>query len=200
MLVESLAWQLLRRYGVVFRRLVERESLGAPWRDVLRVFRRLEARGEIRGGRFVNGFSGEQYALPEAIGSLRAVRRDAPSGELVAVSGADPLNLVGIITPGEPVAALATNRVLYRDGVPVAVKAGEGGKGKGDRLLVAATPAEAHELETALVRRRPGRDAGGGARAVHRGRAPPAGATRQGLPRQDPLTGPLHVRTGTPTG
>src|SRR2546426_11920831 len=80
--VETLARQLLRRYGVVFRALLTRESIVAPWRDVLRVYRRLEARGEIRGGRFVNGFSGEQYALPEAIGLLRSVRRDAPSGEL----------------------------------------------------------------------------------------------------------------------
>jgi len=150
-LVEALAWQLLRRYGVVFRRLVEREGLFAPWRDVLRVFRRLEARGEARGGRFVNGFSGEQYALPEAVGLLRAVRREAPTGELIAVSGADPLNLVGFITPGEPVAAVAANRILYRDGVPVAVKEGEG---RGERYLVDVTPAEAQELKTALVRRR----------------------------------------------
>ncbi len=92
---------LLRRYGIVFRRLLERETLLVPWRDVLRVYRRLEARGEIRGGRFVGGFSGEQYALPEAVGTLRAVRREEPRGSLVAVSGADPLNLVGIIVPGD---------------------------------------------------------------------------------------------------
>src|SRR5256712_6616333 len=84
------------------------------------VYRRLEARGEIRGGRFVGGFSGEQYALPEAVGLLRAVRRQETSGALVTVSGADPLNLVGIITPGDALPALATNRVLYRDGIPVA--------------------------------------------------------------------------------
>src|SRR5204863_1570971 len=95
---EAVAWQLLRRYGVVFRRLVTRETLLTPWRDILRVYRRLEARGEIRGGRFVGGFSGEQYALPEAVGLLRRVRREEPRGELVAVSGADPLNLVGIVT------------------------------------------------------------------------------------------------------
>jgi ATP-dependent Lhr-like helicase len=138
---------------VVFRRLVEREGLPAPWRDVLRAFRRLEARGEIRGGRFVNGFSGEQYALPEAVGSLRAVRRAPTTGELVAVSGADPLNLVGLITPGDPMPALAGNRVLYRDGVPVAVSSGDGRRGA--RVLVAAEPGETHELATALVRRRP---------------------------------------------
>jgi len=105
---------------------VTRETLLVPWRDLLRVYRRLEARGEVRGGRFVGGFSGEQYALPEAVGLLRAVRRQETSGALVTVSGADPLNLVGIITPGDALPALATNRVLYRDGIPVAVKEGEG--------------------------------------------------------------------------
>ena len=151
-LAEALAWQLLRRYGVVFRRLVQRESLLLPWRDVLRVLRRLEARGEVRGGRFVGGFSGEQYALPEAIGLLRAVRRDAPAGELVAVSGADPLNLVGIVTAGELLPALATNRILYRDGIPVAVQEGEG---RGERYLTDVTTDERNALKAALVRRRP---------------------------------------------
>ncbi len=148
-LAEAVAWMLLRRYGVVFRRLVEREVLLVPWRDVLRVYRRLEARGEVRGGRFVGGFSGEQYALPEAVGTLRGVRREAPAGALVAVSGADPLNLVGIIVPGDPVAALAGNRVLYRDGVAVAVRAGNE-----TRLVVDTTPDEAQALRTALVRQR----------------------------------------------
>src|SRR5436190_2133156 len=151
-LAEALAWQLLRRYGVVFRRVVQRESLLLPWRDVLRVLRRLEARGEVRGGRFVGGFSGEQYALPEAIGLLRAVRREAPAGELVAVSGADPLNLVGIVTVGELVPALATNRVLYRDGIPVVVQ--EGGA-KGERYLTDLASDERQALKAALVRRRP---------------------------------------------
>ena len=150
-IAEAIAWQLLRRYGVVFRRLVQRESLLAPWRDVLRVFRRLEARGEVRGGRFVGGFSGEQYALPEAIGLLRQVRREPGNGDLVAVSGADPLNLVGILTPGDAVAAVAANRILYRDGVPVAVKEGTG---NGERLLVEVSPEERELLRTALVRRR----------------------------------------------
>ncbi|HEY6783526.1 MAG TPA: hypothetical protein VI159_01165, partial [Gemmatimonadales bacterium] len=151
-LVEALAWQLLRRYGVVFRRLVEREGSLAPWRDILRVYRRLEARGEIRGGRFVGGFSGEPYALPEAIGLLRAARKDEPSGVLVSVCGADPMNLVGVITPGDPVPALATNRVLLRDGIPVAVQEGDG---RSVRVLVDALPEEAQLLRTALVRRRP---------------------------------------------
>ncbi|MGH7645303.1 MAG: DEAD/DEAH box helicase [Gemmatimonadales bacterium] len=151
--VEAFAWQLLRRYGVVFRRLLEREPLLPPWRDVLRVYRRLEARGEVRGGRFVGGFSGEQYALPEAVGLLRAVRKEQGADELVAVSGADPLNLVGIVTPGDRVAAVATNRILYRAGVPVAVKYGEGGRGKGEGFLVDVSPEEAQQLRTALVRR-----------------------------------------------
>jgi ATP-dependent Lhr-like helicase len=150
-IAEAIAWQLLRRYGVVFRRLVQRESLLAPWREVLRVYRRLEARGEVRGGRFVGGFSGEQYALPEAIGLLRSVRRVPGVGELLAVSGADPLNLVGILTPGDTVPAVATNRVLYRDGVPVAVNAGDG---RGEKVLVDVTPEEREVLRTALVRRR----------------------------------------------
>ncbi len=149
---EAIAWQLLRRYGVVFRRLVQRETLLAPWREILRVYRRLEARGEIRGGRFVGGFSGEQYALPEAIGLLRSTRREQVEGELVAVSGADPLNLVGILTPGDAVPALTTNRILYRDGVPIVVKEGEG---KSERFLVDVPAEERDILRGALLRRRP---------------------------------------------
>ena len=148
---EAVAWQLLRRYGVVFRRIVAREALLLPWRDILRVFRRLEARGEIRGGRFVGGFSGEQYALAEAVGLLRSVRREQPAGELVTLSGADPLNLVGIVTPGAVIAGLATNRVLYRDGIPVAVKEGAA---NAERYLVDATPDERDQLKAALVRGR----------------------------------------------
>jgi ATP-dependent helicase Lhr and Lhr-like helicase len=122
--VEHIARTLLARYGVVFWRLIEREAGSLPpWRDLLRVYRRLESRGEIRGGRFVAGFSGEQYALPDAIGMLRTARRKADSGDLVSVSGADPLNLVGILTPGPKLAALAGNRLLYRDGVPIAFAA-----------------------------------------------------------------------------
>ena len=151
-IAETIAWQLLRRYGVVFRRLVQRETLLAPWRDILRVYRRLEARGEIRGGRFVGGFSGEQYALPEAIGLLRSTRREQGGDELIAVSGADPLNLVGILTPGETVPAITTNRILYRDGVPIVVKEGEG---KGERFLVDLPAEEQDLLRGALLRRRP---------------------------------------------
>jgi ATP-dependent Lhr-like helicase len=120
--VEAVAWLLLRRYGVVFRRLLTREAPWLPpWHQLLRAFRRLEAQGLIRGGRFVAGMSGEQYALPDAIGALRAIRRRERDGALVALSGADPLNLAGIITPGARLAALAGNRLLLQDGVPVAL-------------------------------------------------------------------------------
>jgi ATP-dependent Lhr-like helicase len=122
---EHLARTLLRRYGVVFWRLIEREAAWLPpWRDLLRVYRRLEARGDIRGGRFVAGFTGEQFALPDAVGLLREARRKPATGALVSLSGADPLNLVGILTPGPRLAALTGNRVLYRDGIPIAFFAG----------------------------------------------------------------------------
>jgi ATP-dependent Lhr-like helicase len=123
--IEHMARTLLRRYGVVFWRLLEREAAWLPpWRELLYVYRRLEARGEIRGGRFVAGFSGEQFALPEAVGHLREVRRTQNNGMLMSVSGADPLNLTGILTPGPRLAALTGNRVLYRDGLPLAMFSG----------------------------------------------------------------------------
>jgi ATP-dependent Lhr-like helicase len=123
--IEHVARTLLRRYGVVFWRLLEREARWLPpWRDLLRVYRRLEARGEIRGGRFVAGFSGEQFALPEAVASLRQMRRQHGTGEWLSVSGADPLNVVGILTPGPRLPALTGNRLLYRDGIAVAVLSG----------------------------------------------------------------------------
>ena len=122
--IEHVARTLLARYGVVFWRLLEREAAWLPpWRELLRVYRRLESRGEVRGGRFVAGFSGEQFALPEAIGMLRATRRQEATDHWVSVSGADPLNLVGILTPGAKLPALAGNRLLYRDGIPTAVLA-----------------------------------------------------------------------------
>ena len=124
-IVEHVARTLLKRYGVVFWRLVGREAEWLPpWRDLLRTLRRLEARGEIRGGRFVASVSGEQFALPEAVGLMRDVRREERSGALVSLSGADPLNLVGVLTPGGRLPALTGNRVLYRDGVPIALLAG----------------------------------------------------------------------------
>ncbi len=117
---------LLHRYGVVFRRLLERESLGASWYELGRIYRRWEARGEIRGGYFVGGISGEQFALPEAIGSLRSIRKVPLKGELITLSAADPLNLQGILTPGPRIAALTANRILFRDGLPIAgLEAGE---------------------------------------------------------------------------
>ena len=122
--IETFARTLLRRYGVVFRRLLERESLNVSWYDLGRVFRRLEARGEIRGGYFVSGVSGEQFALPEAIGLLRSVRKTPGRGELITISGADPLNLVGILTPGPRITAIAPVRILLRDGVPLAALEG----------------------------------------------------------------------------
>jgi len=118
--VELFARTLLRRYGVVFRRLLERESLKVSWYELGRVYRRLEARGEIRGGYFVSGVSGEQFALSEAINTLRSLRKTTPKGELIAISGADPLNLLGILAPGSRLAAIAANRMLFRDGLPVA--------------------------------------------------------------------------------
>jgi ATP-dependent Lhr-like helicase len=118
--IETFARVLLRRYGVVFRRLLERESLRVSWFELGRVYRRLEARGEIRGGYFVSGVSGEQFALPEAIGLLRSIRKTTPKGELIAISGADPLNLAGILTPGPRITCVTANRLLLRDGVPIA--------------------------------------------------------------------------------
>ena len=118
-LAEAVAEQLLARWGVVFRDLLVRESLAVPWRELLWALRRMEARGTIRGGRFVTGFVGEQYALPGAVESLRRTRRAARSGELVRVAAADPLNLVGILTPGPRVAAQRNAYVLYRDGAVV---------------------------------------------------------------------------------
>ncbi|MGH8445436.1 MAG: Lhr family helicase, partial [Solimonas sp.] len=121
--VEAIARVLLKRYGVLFRRLIEREPQLPPWRELFYVLRRLEARGEIRGGRFVTGFAGEQFALPEAATALMRQREDRDAA-LLAVSGSDPLNLTGLIVPGERVPALPANRVLFRGGVPVASLAG----------------------------------------------------------------------------
>jgi ATP-dependent Lhr-like helicase len=118
--LEHVAMTVLRRYGVVFWRLLEREADWLPpWRDLLRVFHRLEARGEIRGGRFVAGLAGEQFALPEAVPLLREVRNRPAEGGFIAVSAVDPLNLAGTLLPGEKVPAVPGNRVVFRDGVAV---------------------------------------------------------------------------------
>ncbi len=146
--LSHLAEVLLRRYGVVFRKLLEREHGLPPWRELLYIYRRLEARGEVRGGRFVDGFAGEQFALPEAVGALRETRRGEKTGELVSVSAADPLNLVGIVTPGARVPGQGENRVLYRDGVPVAVQVAEEVK-----FLEQVTPEIEWTLRNRLLRR-----------------------------------------------
>jgi ATP-dependent helicase Lhr and Lhr-like helicase len=118
--VEATCWMLLRRYGVVFRDLLARETIVPKWRELQVAFRRLEDRGEVRGGRFVDGFLGEQFALPVAVDSLRAQRKTPPSGENITISAADPLNLVGIIVPGERVPAISGRTVTYSDGAAVA--------------------------------------------------------------------------------
>jgi ATP-dependent Lhr-like helicase len=119
-LLEARARQYARRYGIVFRDLLQREPGAPAWRDLLRIYRRLEMRGELRGGRIVGGFVGEQFALPEALDALRAVRRDTPNGQIIRLSACDPLNLTGIITPGARVPAMLGQWVSYRDGVPLA--------------------------------------------------------------------------------
>jgi len=119
---ERIAKVLLRRYGVVFRDLLVRDPLCTAWRDLLVQYRRMELRGEIRGGRFVSGFVGEQFALPEALEALRAMRKAPPpawASQDIRISGADPLNLVGVILPGERVPAVQSTYVVFRDGVPV---------------------------------------------------------------------------------
>jgi ATP-dependent Lhr-like helicase len=143
--VERVARVLLRRYGVVFRRLLEREDNLPPWRELYYVYRRLEARGEIRGGRFVSGFSGEQFALPEAVGLLRAQAEGEPA--LVSISAADPLNLLGILLPGEKLPALPGNRLLFRGGQVVAVQL------SGEVRYLESVPAETEwEWRNLLVR------------------------------------------------
>lgn len=119
--IEALAGQLLDRWGVVFRDILAREPLALAWRDLLVVYRRMEARGEIRGGRFVSGFVGEQFARPEALELLRSLRRTAAAGEEIEISTADPLNLTGIILPGARASALSGEMIRLRDGVPVAI-------------------------------------------------------------------------------
>ncbi|HEY7188485.1 MAG TPA: DEAD/DEAH box helicase [Vicinamibacterales bacterium] len=123
--VKALAWALLARYGVVFRRVIARETIGVPWREIVRVYRTLEARGEIRGGRFVSGMSGEQFALPDAVDRLREMRRSTPDNALVTIAAADPLNLTGIVTSGDRVRTAAGNRIVYRNGVPLAALEGD---------------------------------------------------------------------------
>lgn len=145
--VEHIARVLLRRYGVVFRKLLEREEGLPPWRELYYVLRRLEARGEVRGGRFVSGFSGEQFALPQAAVALRKTAK-TPGRERVAISAVDPLNLAGILTPGDKVPRLPGNRLLFEGGVPIAVQSG------GDiRYLTDLDAGVRWEVKNLLIRR-----------------------------------------------
>jgi ATP-dependent Lhr-like helicase len=145
---EHITRTLLTRYGVVFRKLLERESNLPSWRDLLYVLRRMEARGEIRGGRFVQGFAGEQFALPEAVSLLREQRKKKDNEQLIAISSADPLNLTGIITPGKRVASQSGNRILYRDGKPIATSQG------GEIVIDETVPAVDHwNIRNLLTRR-----------------------------------------------
>jgi len=151
--VEQVARILLRRYGVICWRLLEREAAWLPpWRDLVRAYRRLEARGDIRGGRFIAGIAGEQFALPEAIGLMRELRRRPLDGALVCLAAADPANLLGTVVPGPKAARVAGSRVLYRDGVPIAsLVAGQ------VELLQALTPVEARDAHRALSSDAPSR-------------------------------------------
>jgi ATP-dependent Lhr-like helicase len=142
---EAVARTLLARWGVVMRKVLEREDLAVSWGDILRALRRMEARGEVRGGRFVAGFVGEQYAHPDAVGLLRKARREEPRGELLSLSAVDPLNLIGIITPGARLPAVAAARLLLRDGLPVATLSGGT-----CQFLVETEPEERWKLESAL--------------------------------------------------
>ncbi|HSL20663.1 MAG TPA: DEAD/DEAH box helicase [Vicinamibacterales bacterium] len=147
--VETQARALVRRYGVMFRRLLAREANAAPWRELARVYRRLEARGELRGGRFVSGLPGEQFALPDAVDRLREVRRGGADGHLLVISAADPANLTGLATAGEHVRTVASNRIAYRDGIPIAAMEGDY-----IRSLAEIPTAQAGEVATALAGRR----------------------------------------------
>ena len=147
--IEAVAQKLLQRYGVVFRKILDRESINIPWRDLLRVYRRLEARGEIRGGRFIGGFSGEQFASADAVHLLRSIRRTAVDGSMISISAADPLNMLGILVPGPRLSSAAANRLLYRDGAPIAVL-----EAKEIRYVVEMNAAEQWQARNALLRRR----------------------------------------------
>ena len=147
--IETQARALLARYGVVFRRLAAREANAVSWRALARAYRRLEARGEIRGGRFVTGMSGEQFALPEAVERLREVRRTPKDGRLITISAADPLNLAGILDSGDRVRAITAHRIVYRDGIALAALEGDY-----MRPLRVIEPEAAADVASALVGRR----------------------------------------------
>jgi ATP-dependent helicase Lhr and Lhr-like helicase len=132
----------------VFRRLLARETNAATWRNLTAVYRRLEARGEIRGGRFVSGMSGEQFALPEAVERVREIRRTARDGGLISINAVDPLNLTGVLTSGERIRSLIANRLVYRDGVVLAAMEGDF-----VRPLAEIEPAASAGIATALAGR-----------------------------------------------
>jgi ATP-dependent Lhr-like helicase len=136
-LAERVAQQLLRRYGVVFRDLLAREMLVQSWRDLLVVYRRMELKGEVRGGRFVSGYVGEQFALPEAVEALRAIKKNPGSaaGVEVKLSASDPLNLSGVILPGPRVTAVPRTFILFRDGLPVRVITPKGQRPENGEVL-----------------------------------------------------------------
>lgn len=123
--IEKLALFLLKRYGVVFRKLVEKEKLLPVWRDLLKQYRKMESRGDIRGGRFIEGLWGEQFALPSAVVSLRSVQKEKSDDEYIAISACDPLNLTGILTSGRKIPSISSNRILYKNGIPVLIKEGK---------------------------------------------------------------------------
>lgn len=146
--IETIAWALLRRYGILFRKLAGKENLAPSWRELVRVLRRLELQGQIRGGRFIEGVWGEQVALPEAITELRRITKKEKNGMLVSISAADPLNLTGVLTPGKRVPGYFGNRILYRDGVPVAFQ-----EAKEIQFLIEPGQQEKWDLQTRLVQR-----------------------------------------------
>jgi ATP-dependent Lhr-like helicase len=145
--IEAIARTLLKRYGVVFRSMLQRESNLPPWRELVRIYRRMEARGEIRGGRFVAGFGGEQFAAADAVGRLRAVRRMEKVDELIVLSATDPLNLVGILTPEARIASVYRNKLLLRDGLPIAALEG------GQLRRLAESAFDDDHLKSLLARR-----------------------------------------------
>ncbi|HEX2393854.1 MAG TPA: DEAD/DEAH box helicase [Bacteroidales bacterium] len=145
---ETIARTLLRRYGILFRKLAEKEDLAPPWRELVRVLRLLELQGQIRGGRFIDGVWGEQFALPEAITELRQITKSEKTGTLISISAADPLNLTGVLSPGKRVTGYFGNRILYRDGIPVAFR-----EAKEIRFPVEPELREKWDLQTRLVKR-----------------------------------------------
>jgi hypothetical protein len=184
-LAEAIAEQLLVRWGIVFRDVVLREELAVPWREVVWAMRRLEARGVIRGGRFVSGFTGEQFALPEALDELARVRRQPRDGERVRICGSDPLNLVGILTPGARVSAVRTREIIFVDGLPTSLEDTESAR------IAKATPVNVQaNVITRLAR------ASGMATAISAGTNQGTSAETNGLPKAAANTA---TKTGTNT-